>query len=60
MPRTPPAAVLAAAVVVPVLPWASAFIGTRAVGDDLSPGAPALGRPLVGTAGLALLSLPRG
>jgi drug/metabolite transporter (DMT)-like permease len=52
--------VLAAAVVVPVLPWASAFIGTRAVGDDLSPGAPALGRPLVGTAGLALLSLPRG
>jgi drug/metabolite transporter (DMT)-like permease len=43
-----------------VLAWASAFIGIRAVGSDLSPGALALGRLLVGTAVLALLSLGRG
>ena len=48
------------AVVVTVLAWASAFIGIRAVGADLSPGALALGRLLVGTAVLALLSLRRG
>ncbi|MGY1650508.1 DMT family transporter [Geodermatophilus sp. SYSU D01119] len=48
------------AVVVTVLAWASAFIGIRAVGADLSPGALALGRLLVGTAVLALLSLGRG
>ncbi|MEX5719683.1 DMT family transporter [Geodermatophilus maliterrae] len=59
MPRTPAAPVLAA-VVVTVLAWASAFVGIRAVGDDLSPGALALGRLLVGTAVLALLSLRRG
>src|SRR3954452_20046106 len=49
-----------AAVVVTVLAWASAFIGIRAVGADLSPGALALGRLLVGTAVLGLLSLGRG
>ena len=49
-----------AAVVVTVLAWASAFIGIRAVGADLSPGALALGRLLVGTAALVLLSLGRG
>ncbi|SDD06316.1 Threonine/homoserine efflux transporter RhtA [Geodermatophilus telluris] len=59
MTRSPAAAVLAA-VVVTVLAWASAFIGIRAVGEDLSPGALALGRLLVGTAVLALLSLRRG
>ncbi|MBM7804620.1 threonine/homoserine efflux transporter RhtA [Geodermatophilus bullaregiensis] len=55
-----PAAPVPAAVVVTVLAWASAFIGIRAVGDDLSPGPLALGRLLVGTAVLALLSLRRG
>ncbi|SFP40390.1 Threonine/homoserine efflux transporter RhtA [Geodermatophilus dictyosporus] len=59
MTRSPAAAVLAA-VAVTVLAWASAFIGIRAVGEDLSPGALALGRLLVGTAVLALLSLGRG
>lgn len=49
-----------AAVAVTVLAWASAFIGIRAVGADLSPGALALGRLLVGTVVLALLSLGRG
>ncbi len=49
-----------AAVAFTVLAWASAFIGIRAVGADLSPGALALGRLLVGTAVLALLSLGRG
>ncbi|MGY1671083.1 DMT family transporter [Geodermatophilus sp. SYSU D00710] len=48
------------AVAVTVLAWASAFIGIRAVGEDLSPGALALGRLLVGTAVLALLCLGRG
>jgi drug/metabolite transporter (DMT)-like permease len=57
--RSPGAPVLAA-VVVTVLAWASAFIGIRAVGDDLSPGALALGRLLVGTAVLALLALRHG
>jgi drug/metabolite transporter (DMT)-like permease len=49
-----------AAVAVTVLAWASAFIGIRAVGSDVSPGALALGRLLVGTAVLVLLSLGRG
>ncbi|RBY88264.1 DMT family transporter [Blastococcus sp. TF02A-26] len=49
-----------AAVVVTVLAWASAFVGIRAVGEDLSPGALALGRLLVGTVVLALLALGRG
>ncbi|MGY1668273.1 DMT family transporter [Geodermatophilus sp. SYSU D00696] len=48
------------AVAVTVLAWASAFIGIRAVGEDLSPGALALGRLLVGTVVLALLCLGRG
>ncbi|MGR7027804.1 DMT family transporter [Geodermatophilus sp. URMC 62] len=59
MTRFPGAPVLAA-VVVTVLAWASAFIGIRAVGDDLSPGALALGRLLVGTAVLGLLALRHG
>ncbi|OMQ14653.1 EamA family transporter [Modestobacter sp. VKM Ac-2676] len=48
------------AVTVTVLAWASAFIGIRAVGEDLSPGALALGRLLVGAAVLGLLLVRRG
>jgi drug/metabolite transporter (DMT)-like permease len=60
---SPPAArafLVPAAVVVTVLAWASAFVGIRAVGEDISPGALALGRLLVGTVVLALLALGRG
>ncbi len=61
MPTTRPVSLpVLAAVAVTVLAWASAFIGIRAVGSDVSPGALALGRLLVGTAVLALLSLGRG
>jgi len=48
------------AVVVTVIAWASAFIGIRAVGEDLSPGALAVGRLAVGTVVLGLLLAPRG
>ncbi|MFW3169161.1 DMT family transporter [Geodermatophilus sp. CPCC 206100] len=44
-----------AAVVVTLLAWASAFVGIRAVGADLSPGALALGRLAVGSVVLAAL-----
>jgi drug/metabolite transporter (DMT)-like permease len=49
-----------AAVAVTVLAWASAFVGIRAVGADLSPGPLALGRLLVGTAVLGLLLAAAG
>ncbi len=49
-----------AAVVVTVLAWASAFVAIRAVGADLSPGALALGRLLVGTAVLGVLLVAAG
>ena len=49
-----------AAVAVTVLAWASAFVAIRGVGEDLSPGALALGRLLVGTAVLGLLMVGRG
>jgi drug/metabolite transporter (DMT)-like permease len=49
-----------AAVVVTLLAWASAFVAIRSVGEDLSPGALALGRLLIGTAVLSLLMLGRG
>ena len=49
-----------AAVAVTVLAWASAFVAIRAVGADLSPGALALGRLLVGTAALGLLLAAAG
>jgi drug/metabolite transporter (DMT)-like permease len=49
-----------AAVAVTLLAWASAFVGIRGVGADLSPGALALGRLAVGTAVLALLWLVSG
>jgi drug/metabolite transporter (DMT)-like permease len=48
------------AVTVTVLAWASAFVGIRAVGADLSPGPLALGRLLVGTAVLGLLLAAAG
>jgi len=48
------------AVVVTVLAWASAFVAIRGVGEDLSPGALALGRLLIGTVVLGLLLLGRG
>ena len=49
-----------AAVVVTVLAWASAFVGIRSLGEDLSPGALALGRLAVGTLVLGALLIPRG
>jgi len=48
------------AVVVTLFAWASAFVAIRGVGEDLSPGALALGRLLVGSAVLALLMTGRG
>ncbi|WP_089305734.1 DMT family transporter [Geodermatophilus pulveris] len=51
----PSALPVLAAVAFTVLAWASAFVAIRAVGADLSPGALALGRLLVGTAVLAVL-----
>jgi drug/metabolite transporter (DMT)-like permease len=48
------------AVVVTLLAWASAFVAIRGVGEDLSPGALALGRLLIGAAVLSLLLLGRG
>ncbi|TKJ19751.1 DMT family transporter [Blastococcus sp. CCUG 61487] len=47
------------AITVTLLAWASAFVAIRSVGEDLSPGALALGRLLVGTAVLGLLLLGR-
>jgi drug/metabolite transporter (DMT)-like permease len=58
-PTRSPVPVLVA-VTVTILAWASAFIGIRGVRDDLSPGALALGRLLVGTAVLGLLLFRRG
>jgi drug/metabolite transporter (DMT)-like permease len=62
-----------AAAATTVVLWASAFVGIRAVGHDLSPGALALGRMLVGSLTLtaivlvvrgrpraAVVALPRG
>jgi drug/metabolite transporter (DMT)-like permease len=48
------------AVVVTLIAWASAFVAIRGVGDELSPGALALGRLLVGSVVLGLLNLGRG
>jgi drug/metabolite transporter (DMT)-like permease len=48
------------AVIFTLLAWASAFVAIRSVGADLSPGALALGRLLVGTAVLGVLMLGRG
>ena len=43
------------AALVTVVLWASAFVGIRAVADDLAPGPLALGRLLVGAAALGLV-----
>jgi len=51
-------AVLAA--LVTVVLWASAFVGIRAAGEDLSPGALSLGRLAVGSVLLGALALSRG
>lgn len=56
MPSFRPYLPLAAAVTTVVL-WASAFVGVRAVGHDLSPGALALGRMLVGSLTLTAIVL---
>ena len=56
--RTPPL-VLAAALTTVVL-WASAFVGIRAAGQDLSAGALTLARLLVGSVALGLLAHARG
>jgi drug/metabolite transporter (DMT)-like permease len=47
------------AALVTVVFWASAFVGIRAAGEDLSPGALALGRLLIGTTILGLFVLAR-
>ena len=60
VPTTSRAPLTLLAVTVTVLAWASAFIGIRAVGEDLSPGALAMGRLLVGTLVLGALLVPRG
>lgn len=49
---------LAAALVTVVL-WASAFVGIRAAGNDLSPGALALGRLLIGSLVLGAVAFAR-
>jgi drug/metabolite transporter (DMT)-like permease len=48
-----------AAALLTVTLWASAFVGIRSAGHDLSPGALALGRLLVGSAALGTLVLVR-
>jgi drug/metabolite transporter (DMT)-like permease len=45
---------------VTVLLWASAFVGIRAAGEDLSPGALSLGRLAIGSVLLGALALWRG
>jgi drug/metabolite transporter (DMT)-like permease len=61
LPRVPPPRVLlpVAAGVVTVVLWASAFVGIRAAGEDLSGGALSLGRLLVGSAVLGAMVLAR-
>jgi drug/metabolite transporter (DMT)-like permease len=54
------AALPALAVGVTLVAWASAFVAIRGVGEELSPGALAFGRLLVGTLVLGVLLLPRG
>ena len=60
MPATPRVPLVLLAVSVTVLAWASAFIGIRSVGEDLSPGALALGRLAMGTLVLGMLLDRRG
>jgi drug/metabolite transporter (DMT)-like permease len=61
VPATPRRGLILLAVIgFTILAWASAFVGIRAVGEEFSPGALALGRLLVGTAVLGLLMAGRG
>jgi drug/metabolite transporter (DMT)-like permease len=48
------------AALVTVLLWASAFVGIRAAGEDLSPGALSVGRLAIGAVLLGALALARG
>jgi drug/metabolite transporter (DMT)-like permease len=48
------------AALVTVVLWASAFVGIRAAGEDLSPGALSLGRLAIGSVLLGALALSRG
>jgi drug/metabolite transporter (DMT)-like permease len=48
------------AALVTVVLWASAFVGIRAAGEDLSPGALSLGRLAIGALLLGVLALARG
>ena len=48
------------AALVTVVLWASAFVGIRAAGEDLSPGALSLGRLAIGSLLLGTLALSRG
>jgi drug/metabolite transporter (DMT)-like permease len=48
------------AALVTVALWASAFVGIRAAGEDLSPGALSLGRLAIGSVLLGVLALSRG
>jgi drug/metabolite transporter (DMT)-like permease len=48
------------AALVTVVLWASAFVGIRAAGEDLSPGALSLGRLAVGSVLLGALALSQG
>jgi drug/metabolite transporter (DMT)-like permease len=52
--------ILVALVAFTLFAWASAFVAIRGVGADLSPGALALGRLLIGTAVLGALLAGRG
>jgi drug/metabolite transporter (DMT)-like permease len=55
-----PAALVLAAALTTVTLWASAFVGIRAAGQDLSAGALTVGRLLVGTIALGALAIARG
>ncbi len=57
--RTRPGLVLAA-VVLTVSAWASAFVVIRSIGEDLDPGALALGRLLIGSVALGLVQAVSG
>jgi drug/metabolite transporter (DMT)-like permease len=48
------------AALVTVVLWASAFVGIRAAGEDLSPGALSLGRLAVGSALLGVVVFRQG
>src|SRR4030095_1691093 len=62
-PRGPPSFVLDVvallAALITVVLWASAFVGIRAAGDDLSPGALTLGRLAIGSVVLGAFVLTR-